>query len=240
VPGCIHGDARDEAAYERALAGERAEALVTDPPYCLLTRRRKGGDERDPKGTKIERSPVLRFESVRDYRAFTEAWLPKAVARLRDGAPAAIWTNFLGREPIRTVARALGYVEVGEYLWAKRTSEREGNEVLLRVYETALVFTREPLPELGPADPPRTWCVAAGYDDDGDAARWGSHPNHKPFGVLEPLLRQMTRPGDLVLDPFAGSASIPAACLRLGRRAACIEIESEWAGRASDRIRSAQ
>jgi site-specific DNA-methyltransferase (adenine-specific) len=239
MPGCIQGDAREDASYERALRGERADALVTDPPYCLLTRRRKGGDVRDPKGTKIERGPVLRFESVRDYRAFTETWLPKAVAYLRTDAPLAIWTNFLGKEPIRTIARGLGYVESGEFTWAKRTTGHEGNEMLLRVYETALVFTREPLPALGPGDPPRTWCVAAGYDDDGQAARWGSHPNHKPFGVVDPLLRQLTRPGELVLDPFAGSGSIAAACLRLGRRAACIEIEAEWASRASDRIRSA-
>jgi site-specific DNA-methyltransferase (adenine-specific) len=239
MAGCIHGDAREDAAYERALHGECADALVTDPPYCLLTRRRKGGDVRDPKGTKIERGPVLRFDSVRDYRAFTEAWLATATAHLRPGAPLAIWTNFLGKEPIRTTARGLGYLEAGEFIWAKRTSEHQGNEVLLRVYETALVFTREPLPPLRPADPPRTWCVAARYDDDGEAARWGSHPNHKPFGVVEPLLRQTTRPGELVLDPFAGSGSIAAACLRLGRRAACIEIEGEWAGRASERIRPA-
>jgi site-specific DNA-methyltransferase (adenine-specific) len=236
MPGCIQGDAREDASYERAVRGERADALVTDPPYCLLTRRRKGGDVRDPKATKVERGPVLRFESVRDYRTFTDAWLPKAVAHLNAAAPLAVWTNFLGKDPIRMVAGGLGYVEAGEFTWAKRTSDHGGNEVLLRVYETALVFTREPLPPLGPADLPRTWCVTAGYDDDGDAARWGSHPNHKPFGVLEPLVRQLTRPAELVLDPFAGSGSIAAACLRLGRRAACIEIEADWASRASDRI----
>jgi site-specific DNA-methyltransferase (adenine-specific) len=181
----------------------------------------------------------LRFETVREYRAFTEVWLPKATARLRPGAPLAIWTNFLGKEPIRTTARQLGYREIGELTWAKRTTEGEGNEVLLRVYETALVFAREPLPELTPSDPPRTSCVAAGYDDDGEAARWGSHPNHKPFGVIEPLVRQLSRPGELVLDPFAGSGSIPAAALRLARRAACIEIEPEWAARVAARVDTA-
>src|SRR5256885_7070383 len=141
---CIEGDARDPGAYGRALGSELAGALVTDPPYCLLTRRRKGGDLRDPKGAKIERGPVLRFESVRDYRAFTNAWLPLAVKHLVPGAPLAIWTNFLGKDPIRAAARDAGYpFEIAEYLWAKRTSESGGNEILLRVYETALIFTRE-------------------------------------------------------------------------------------------------
>lgn len=237
VPECVRGDARREDSYAQALRGELADVLMTDPPYCLLTRRRKGGDLRDAHaGRKIDRAPVTRFESVRDYRAFTEEWLPRAVGHLRPGAPMAIWTNFLGKEPIAAAARSLGYQQVDEFVWAKWTSEREGNEQLLRVYETALLFSSEPLPPPDDAAPPRCRCVAAGYDDDGEAARWGSHPNHKPFTVLDALLRTWSRPGQLVLDPFAGSGSIPAAALRLGRRAACIEIDDEWAGRVRARL----
>jgi site-specific DNA-methyltransferase (adenine-specific) len=232
---CVAGDARLESTYDAALAGSRAALLFTDPPYCLLTRRRKGGDLRDKRaGVKIDRDPIVRFEDVRAYRKFTEEWLPKAAARC-DG-PLVIWTNFLGKEPIRTVARGLGYLEAGEFVWAKKTSEHEGNEQLLRVYETALVFLREPLPPLQPSDVQRVWCVAAGYDDDGEAARFGSHPNHKPFSVLEAVIRQWSRPGELILDPFAGSGSIPAAALRLSRRAACSEIEKEWAERVTRRL----
>lgn len=232
---CVAGDARLESTYDAALRGRRASLLLTDPPYCLLTRRRKGGDLRDKRAAvKIDRDPVVRFEDVRGYRKFTEQWLPKAAARCE--GPLAVWTNFLGKEPIRAVARGLGYLECGEFVWAKRTTEREGNEQLLRVYETALVFAREPLPALGPGDAQRVWCVAAGYDDEGEARRWGGHPNHKPFSVLDPLIRQWSRPGDLLLDPFAGSGSIPAAALRLERRAACSEIEPDWAARVTARL----
>jgi len=232
---CLTGDARSEEAYSRALKGERAALLLTDPPYCLLTRRRKGGEPRQKRaGVKIDREPILRFEDVRSYRRFTLEWLPRAAAHV-DG-PLVVWTNFLGKEPIRAVAREMGRVEAGEFLWAKRSSAREGTEQTLRVYETALVFLREPLPALEDADPPRVWCVAAGYDDDGEARVWGNHPNHKPFSVLEPLVRQFSRPGDLVLDPFAGSGSIPAAALRIHRRAACIEMDEGWAKKVSRRI----
>ena len=237
MTACVAGDARREETYAAALGGRRARLLLTDPPYCLLTRRRKGGEARQKRqGVKIDREPVLRFEDVRAYRKFTEEWLPKAVAHV-DG-PLAIWTNFLGKEPIRTVARGLGYVEAGELVWAKKASEHEGNELLLRVYETALVFLREPLPPPGPGDPPLVWCVASGYHDPeaaGEAFR--EHPNHKPFAAVEPLIRAWSRPGDLVLDPFAGSGSIPAAARRLGREVACSELLPEWARQASDRLR---
>ena len=237
---CIQGDSREEGAYLRALEGRKAQALITDPPYCLLVRRRKGGEERDPKDRKIERGPVGRFEDVRSYRKFTEAWLPKAASHLEGEAPLVLWTNFLGKEPLRTVARACGYGHLwGEFTWAKRTTEKDGNELLLRVYEIALVLGKQPQPPLGPADPPRCWAVAVGYDDEGEAERFGSHPNHKPFGVVEPLLRAYSRPGDLVLDPFAGSGSIPAAALRLGRSAVCVELESEWETRVQARLSAA-
>ena len=166
-----------------------------------------------------------------------EAQQAKPVYRigfLRNGPPPE---TFIGG--LRQGLRELGYVEAGEFVWAKRTTEREGNEQILRVYETALVFTRAPLLPPAPADLPRVWCVAAGYDDEGEAARWGAHPNHKPFAVLEPLVRQWSLPGNLVLDPFAGSGSIPAAALRLERRVASSEIEPEWAARVSARLAEA-
>jgi site-specific DNA-methyltransferase (adenine-specific) len=227
---CTQGDATKPLTLEG-----RAAVLLTDPPYCLLTRRRKRGDEHEPKGRKNE--SVRRFEDVREYRAFTKAWLENIAGHV-DG-PMIIWTNLLGQEPIRTEAAKLGWTEsLGEYVWAKRTREASSGEELLRVVEVALVLARErPAPSTleSPALP---WSVVAGYDDDGEAERWGSHPNHKPFGVIEPLVRTWSRPGQLVLDCFAGSGSIPAAAVKLGRNVHCLELDPVWAERVTQRLRS--
>ena len=230
-------DARTATAYVELLGHERADVLFTDPPYCLLTRRRKGGDLRDPKGRKIDRDPVMRFESVREYQRFTAAWLPLAVKHVATASPLVVWTNFLGRTPILSVARELGYAHLwGDFVWAKRTTRSVGSEQLLRVYESALVLSRTSAVALAPTDCALPWAVVAGYDDEGEAGRWGNHPHHKPFGVLDALLRTYSRPGDLILDPFGGSGSIAAAALKLGRRAAVLEIAPEWAKRVSERL----
>jgi site-specific DNA-methyltransferase (adenine-specific) len=234
---CVQGDATSAKAWATLLEGRRGDALITDPPYCLLVRRRKGGDERDKKGRKIDSGPVRRFEDVREYRAFTQAWLSLAVAHLSPDAPLVIWTNLLGREPITTVARGLGYGhQLGEFVWGKRTRQANSGEEILRVVETALVFSRVAAGARGDDAPAVPWSAVAGYDDDGEAARWGNHPNHKPYGVLEPLVRTWSRPGQLVIDAFAGSGSIPAAAKRLGRDAACLELEPEWAARVTRRL----
>jgi len=234
---CVTGDATTAAAYAEALAGRTAQALLSDPPYCLLTRRRKHGDERDKKQRKIDRGPVRRFEDVKAYRAFTRDWMTQAVKHLAPSAPLVLWTNLLGREPITTVAKELGWAKLrGEFVWGKRTREGNSGEEILRVVETALVFTRDAAKPPDAAAPALPWAVVAGYDDEGEGKRWGDHPNHKPFGVLEPLVRTWSQPGELVLDPFAGSGSIPAAAVRLERQIACIELEPEWAQRTTQRL----
>jgi site-specific DNA-methyltransferase (adenine-specific) len=236
---CVQGDSTRPETWAAALAGRRAHALISDPPYCLLTRRRREGDLRDPKHKKNDQGPVRRFETVREFRDFTTRWLEVALPHLTDDAPLVLWMNLLGREPLLAACRTLGYRHLqGEFVWGKRTREGNSGEELLRVVETALVITKTPTVALEPADPALPWAAVAGYDDDGEAQRWGSHPNHKPFGVLEPLLRTWSRPQQLIVDPFAGSGSIPAAALRLGRDVSCIELEVEWALTVEQRLRA--
>ncbi|MDP2660002.1 MAG: DNA methyltransferase [Dehalococcoidia bacterium] len=52
------------------------------------------------------------------------------------------------------------------------------------------------------------------------------HPTQKPVEALQPLIGTYSRPGDVVLDPFAGSGSTAVAARQLGRRP--IGIELDW------------
>lgn len=52
-----------------------------------------------------------------------------------------------------------------------------------------------------------------------------NHPAEKPEGLLAELVDQFSDPGDLILDPFAGSGTTAVAAARLGRR--CIAIEDQ-------------
>ena len=44
------------------------------------------------------------------------------------------------------------------------------------------------------------------------------YPTQKPLGILRRIVQASSRPGDLVLDFFAGSGTTGAACLEFGRR----------------------
>jgi adenine-specific DNA-methyltransferase len=54
------------------------------------------------------------------------------------------------------------------------------------------------------------------------------HPCQKPQGLLEHIVSASSRPGDLVLDPFAGSGVTGHACAALGRRCLLIEENPHW------------
>lgn len=50
-------------------------------------------------------------------------------------------------------------------------------------------------------------------------------PSQKPLALCEQVISLMSRPYDVVLDPFAGSGSIPLAARNLGRRYIGIECD---------------
>jgi site-specific DNA-methyltransferase (adenine-specific) len=62
------------------------------------------------------------------------------------------------------------------------------------------------------------------------------HPTQKPVRLLERLLAIVTKEGDLVLDPFAGSASTGCACINTNRKFIGFEIDLEYYEAAKKRI----
>ena len=64
----------------------------------------------------------------------------------------------------------------------------------------------------------------------------GKHPTQKPEALLKRIVEASTQPGELVLDPFCGSATTGVACARLGRRFIGIERETEHITLASLRL----
>jgi site-specific DNA-methyltransferase (adenine-specific) len=91
------------------------------------------------------------------------------------------------------------------------------------------------------------------YDDSGSAARFfytakasrrergegNNHPTVKPIALMRYLVRLITPPGGLVLDPFAGSGTTGIAAIREGFRFIGIEQSAEYAAMAERRITTA-
>lgn len=83
------------------------------------------------------------------------------------------------------------------------------------------------------------------WNGGGHAAVWEygtvkiNRPNHpcpKPEPLMAELVTLFTDPGDLILDPFAGSGTTAVAAKRLGRRCILIEQEEKYCEIAARRL----
>lgn len=66
------------------------------------------------------------------------------------------------------------------------------------------------------------------------------HPTEKPVPLLRTLIESSSRHDELVLDPFAGSASTLVAALLEGRRAVGIEIDPTYAEVGAKRLQAVE
>ena len=76
------------------------------------------------------------------------------------------------------------------------------------------------------------------------SADWTSGPRYhacqKPLEILERMIRCSSRPGDVVLDSFAGSGSTGVACVHTGRDFIGMEMDGGYFEIAKKRIEEAQ
>lgn len=90
--------------------------------------------------------------------------------------------------------------------------------------EYALILYRDKLPKFRNEGQMVMNCM----DWDRDTTTPKVHPTQKPIQVIERLIRTFTDPGDVVIDPVAGSGVTLLAAERLGRKAYGFEIKKEY------------
>jgi DNA modification methylase len=121
---------------------------------------------------------------------------------------------------------------VTEYaFWIKTPSTKNFQKKLGRFVEMILIIRQ------GDTFNQLHWSQMTGVYDD-RLIYPPIHPYEKPFSLIERLVRIYTKTGDLVLDPFCGSGTVPLVCKSLGRSCLGIEKEKEYFELAEARIES--
>lgn len=69
-------------------------------------------------------------------------------------------------------------------------------------------------------------------------AKYTNHPTEKPLNVVERLIRNSSKEGDLVLDCFSGSGTTAHACKITRRNFIGSEISAEYHKESLARINS--
>ena len=66
------------------------------------------------------------------------------------------------------------------------------------------------------------------------------YPTQKPEGIVRRMVQASTRPGDLCLDPFAGSGTLGAVAAALGRRYLLMDVSPQAVGVMEERLQNAR
>lgn len=201
--------------------GDKADLLLTDPPYKLTAGGRNsqvmGGifanTEYDNSGNLMpvvpwsEMGPALFEACAADADGYVMS-NDKNVFEARNAFIAAGWKfhNLLVWDKI-TPTRNRWYMKELEftlYLWKGRaqTIRRPGSKQRFECHRPEDRF----------------------------------HTTQKPVELMEHYIRNSTDPGQLVLDPFAGSAATLVAAMRAGRRAIGCELNPKWFRLAAARL----
>ena len=107
-----------------------------------------------------------------------------------------------------------------------------GNKYLTDT-EFILFFREKGVKVYGSFDTKRTWYATPLNQSDKKKYK---HPTVKPQLILNNLIVNSSKNGDVVLDPFMGSGSTGVACLNNNRNFIGIEIDEDYFNIAKERI----
>jgi DNA modification methylase len=222
------GDARDQASYKRLMADEKAAYAVTDPPYNIKINQNAVGHGR-------VRYREFAFASSEMSQAEFTAFLSDVFCQIRlhttQGAICAAFMDWR-HMPEMLVAGQKNFIELKNLcVWVKPSgglgSFYRSRHELVFLWKCSRGKHVNNF-ELGQHGRSRTnvWEYIAGSVKS--ASAHGHHPTPKPVGLISDAIRDCSRRGDLVLDPFCGSGTILLAAERTGRAARAIEIDPRY------------
>ncbi|UZG49425.1 site-specific DNA-methyltransferase [Caldimonas thermodepolymerans] len=212
----VCGDATTTEAYARLFPdGERADMVFTDPPYNV----NYANSAKDK--LRGKHRPILNDALGEGFYDFLFDALALIMAHTRGAIYVAMSSSEL--DTLQAAFRATGGHWSTFIIWAKNTFTL-GRSDYQRQYEPILYGW--------PEGATRHWC---GDRDQGDVwqikkpAKNDLHPTMKPVDLVERAIRNSSRPGDVVLDPFGGSGTTLIAAEKAGRVARLIELDPKYA-----------
>ena len=139
----------------------------------------------------------------------------------------------------RTYQQVFDYMFVfskGQLATANRIEDRQLRKrhqavhAILRRYPDGALRpnTGYAVPEFGRRS--NVWTYDVGLNNMGEILAIHEHPAVFPLALAKDHIRTWTNPGDLVLDPMAGSGTVLRAAMDLERRAVGIEIHEPYVG----------
>ena len=224
----------DALALLHRAKGETFDLIFADPPYFLSS----GGITcQNGQMVSVDKGDWDKAQTFEQIHAFNCQWLRECHRLLKPNG--AIWVSGTNHNifSVGFALQTLGYKILNDIAWHKTNPPPHlACRYFTHAHETLLWARKTPKAK-------HYFDYAAMKRDNGDKqmqsvwklpapAKWekrlGKHPTQKPEILLDRILRASSVEGDLILDPFCGSATTGVVAARLGRRFVGFELETEY------------
>ena len=222
------GDAREKPDYDALMRGDEAGVVFTDPPYNVPIDGHACG-----LGRIRHREFAMGVGEMEEaaFISFLSSALQNMSARCRDGAILYICMDWRHMAELSAAGRQSSLELKNLCVWNK-TNGGMGSFYRSK-HELIFVFKHGRAPHVnsfGLGDSGRHRTNVWDYPGisslgSGRAEELAMHPTVKPVALVADALRDCSRRGDIVLDPFAGSGTTLIAAQMTGRVARLIEYD---------------
>ncbi len=226
----ICGDSTDPDTYKRLLGENRADMVFTDPPYNVNYKSR---------GAKLNEDGVgsIKNDNMDDahFREFIDKAFNAFFIHAKEGASFYICSGWSSYPQFLESMLKNGFQHSGVIIWVKNVPSMGWNDY--RYKHEWIAKAKKP-------DPKSAQGIIYGWKNgthkfygDNEFDVWEMprkavahylHPTEKPDWLAMRAMRNSTKRGDIILDPFGGSGSTMAAAEKVSRRACMIELDPRF------------
>lgn len=203
------GDATKLTDVMKLMGGEKAQLLITDPPYNVDYKGAAGSIEND------------NMEDTR-FCAFLTKAFKAADFVMNPGAAFYIWHSDSNGYQFRNACKKSGWTVKQCLIWAKNRFVM-GRQDYQWQHEPCLYGWKDGASHIWEGG--RKQSTVLFYDKP---TKNLLHPTMKPTELFAKLICNSTRAGDNVLDLFAGSGATLIAAEQNDRRAFCMELDPRF------------
>ena len=226
---------RDHFQNYKRYSIPKAQLIIADIPYNVGVKAYasnpswyEGGDNKKGESDKAGKSF---FDTDKDFRVpefmhFVNTMLKKEPKQKGQAGCIIVFCEFEQQFMLIEQAKKYGFPNYINLVFRKNYSAQvlKANMKVVGNCEYAMLLYRDKLPKFNNNGKMIFNCI----DYQRDNATPKIHPTQKSIHVMSKLIEVFTDPGDVVIDPAAGSGVVLLAAEQLGRKAHGFEIKKEY------------
>lgn len=225
------------------------DLVVADPPYCLGKDYGNNSDKLKPK----------------DYLEWSKKWIDAVIPKIKDTGSFYIFLTWQHSPEIFSYMKTK-LIMLNEIIWNRKVPSMGGStrkfssvhdnigffaksknyyfeidavripyDAETKKARTRSIFVGKKWLEIG-YNPKDLWSVARIHAEDPERE---NHPTQKPLEIIGRIIKASCPEQGVVLDPFMGSGTTAAACIKLNRNYIGFEINPDYCKMIQSRIKKA-